>query len=111
MKKTIKIITTPLLVTGFFAFAACDVDQTAQGEMPDVDVEGELEAPEYEVVKTDDGNIPDVKVDGELKLPKFDVDGPDVEVGSTKIEVPTVDVDLPDDDEEEGNEVAGRDNE
>lgn len=58
---------------------ACDIDKTEAGEMPDVDV--------------------DVR-GGEL--PEYDVDGPDVDVGTTQdtivVERPTVDVDLPDDD-------------
>ena len=58
------------------AFAACDVDQTKEGEMPEVDV-----------------NV----TGGEL--PEYNVEGPTVDVGTENktIEVPTVDVDLPDD--------------
>jgi hypothetical protein len=56
--------------------AACDIDQTEAGEMPEVDV--------------------DVR-GGEL--PEYDVDAPEVEVGTTEdtvvIERPTVDVDPP----------------
>ncbi|GAA5481497.1 hypothetical protein [Haloferula sargassicola] len=61
-------------------FAACDVD------------------------KVEDGELPDVKVEGETKLPKYDVEGPDVKVEKKKVEmeVPTIDVDLP---EEEDNEA------
>ena len=62
-----------------------------------------------DVDKTEDGELPDVKVevDGEAKLPKYDVDGPDVTVGKKKVEVevPTVDVDIP---EEEDNEPANK---
>ena len=48
---------------------ACDVEQTEEGEMPEVDVEG--------------GN-----------MPEYDVDAPDVTVGTTEetVEVPDVDV-------------------
>lgn len=54
--------------------AACDVDQTKEGEMPDVDVQAS-------------GG----------QLPEFNVEGPEVKVGSEEktIEVPTVDVDAP----------------
>lgn len=50
--------------------AGCEVEQTEEGELPNVDVEG--------------GN-----------LPEYDVDAPDVDVGTreTEVEVPEVDVD------------------
>jgi hypothetical protein len=59
-----------------FAAAACDVDQTKEGDMPEVDM----------------------NVSGG-QLPEFNVQGPDVEVGSRNetIQVPTVDVDMPKD--------------
>lgn len=62
--------------------AACDVDQTEEGELPDVEVEEE-------------GN-----------MPEYDVEGPDVDVNTdtTTIETPDVDVDVPDDD---GNREPG----
>jgi hypothetical protein len=57
-----------------FAVTACDVDQTKEGEMPDVDVNAS-------------GG----------QLPEFDVEGPEVNVGTENktIQVPTVDVDVP----------------
>jgi len=63
--------------------AACDVDKTQDGELPEVKVQ----------------------VDGEAKLPKYDVNGPDVTVGKKKVEmeVPTVDINIP---KEEDNEPA-----
>ena len=66
------------------ALVSCDVDKTEDGELPDVKV----------------------KVDGEAKLPKYDVNGPDVTVGKKKVEmeVPTVDIDVP---KEEENGPAG----
>jgi len=62
------------------ALVACDVDQTKEGEMPDVDVNAS-------------GG----------QLPEFNVEGPSVDVGTENktVEVPTVDVDIPD--EAEGN--------
>jgi len=59
-----------------FALGACSVDQTEEAELPDVDVTAE------------EGN-----------MPEFDVDTADVEVGTEEktIEVPTVDVDMPED--------------
>lgn len=62
-----------LLVPAFaVGMAACDVDQTREGEAPDVEVEGG-------------------------QLPAYDVQGPDVEVTQDTVTVPDVDVDLPDD--------------
>lgn len=77
-----KFIAATVLATATLGLAACDVDQTEEGSMPDVDVEG--------------GN-----------LPEFDVEGPDVDIGTeeTTIEVPTVDVDMPDD--ADGEPVTG----
>lgn len=79
MKKTFKI----LAATGFaLSLAACDVDQTEEGDMPEVNVEG--------------GN-----------LPEYDVDAPDVDVTMEErtVEVPVVDVD--DADDAEGEPVTG----
>jgi hypothetical protein len=62
------------------ALVACDVDQTQEGNLPDVDVNA---------------------TGGQL--PEFNVEGPSVNVGTENrtVEVPTVDVDVPD--EAEGN--------
>ena len=61
----------PLFALGV---AACDVDQTEEGDLPEVEVEG--------------GN-----------LPEYDVDVADVKVGTdtAQVVVPDVDVDMPDD--------------
>ena len=65
-----------------FAIAACDVDQTKEGDMPEVDVNAS-------------GG----------QLPEFNVQGPDVNVGTENktVQVPTVDVDIPA--ENEGNKT------
>lgn len=80
MKLATGLILVPALVLGL---AACDVKQTEEGKMPDVDVEGG-------------------------QAPKYDVDAGDVDVGSEKkeITVPNVDVDTPAQDEAE--EKAGK---
>ena len=44
-RKFLSLILTPLFVAGI---AACDVDQTQEGDLPDVDVEGG-QVPEYDV--------------------------------------------------------------
>jgi hypothetical protein len=74
------LILVPAIALGL---AACDVKQTEEGKMPDVDVEGG-------------------------QVPKYDVDAGDVDVGTEKkeITVPTVDVDTPAQDEAE--EKAGK---
>lgn len=53
-----------------------------------------------DVDKVEDGEMPEVKVEGEAKLPKYEVEGPDVTIEKKTIEVPTIDIDLP---EEEDN--------
>ena len=70
MNKTIKVLTG----ASCLAFAACDVDQTKKGEMPDVDVNA---------------------TGGQL--PEYNVEGPSVNVGTENktVQVPTVDVDPP----------------
>jgi len=65
-----------LIVAGCFAISACDVDQTKEGKLPDVDVNA---------------------TGGQL--PEFNVEGPTVNVGTENktIQVPTIDVDAPKD--------------
>lgn len=77
-----KFTTALVLTAATLGLAACDVDQTEEGELPEVDVEG--------------GN-----------MPEFDVETADVDVGTDEVtvEVPTVDVDMPDD--AEGEPVTG----
>ena len=77
-----KFATALVLTAATLGLAACDVDQTEEAELPDVDVEG--------------GN-----------MPEFDVETADVDVGSEEVtvDVPTVDVDMPDD--AEGEPVTG----
>ncbi len=64
-----KLMTFAMVGTAAMGLAACDVEKTEDGEMPEVNVEG--------------GN-----------LPEYDVDAPDVEVGMEEqtVEVPTIDV-------------------
>lgn len=96
---------------------ACDVDQTQEGEMPDVDVSADAgNLPEYEIVQTEEGDMPDVDVDTDAgRLPSFDVDWADVSINMTEetitvpklevvmeeetISVPVIDVDMPNDDD------------
>lgn len=66
-----KLVWIPALAAAF-ALGGCDVEQTDEGSLPDVDVEG--------------GN-----------MPEYDVEGPDIDVGTdtTTVVVPDIDVDVP----------------
>ena len=69
MRKIIKLAALPLFA---LALGACQVEQTEEGELPDVDVEGG-------------------------KLPEYDVQTATVEVGTdtTRVITPDVDVNMP----------------
>ncbi|PHN07294.1 hypothetical protein [Flavilitoribacter nigricans] len=83
-----------ILCIGFLGMVSCDVDQTREGEMPEVDVDVE-----------------------EGQLPAYDVDWADVDISTTtktvkvpkvtvtmvekEVEVPVIDVNMPDDGEKE----------
>ena len=87
---------------------ACDITQTEQGEMPDVDVSADAgNLPEYEVVKTEQGEMPDVDVSAESgKMPEYDVDMAELEVETetVDVEVPSdVDIQMPDEDKASEN--------
>ena len=79
-----KFVFATAMTAATLGLAACDVDQTEEAELPEVDVEG--------------GN-----------MPEFDVETADVDVGTEEVtvDVPTVDVDMPDD--AEGEPVTGSD--
>lgn len=71
--KTRKFLSLLIAPAMAFGLAACDVDQTEEGELPDVEVEGG-------------------------QVPEYDVDAADVEVGTDTqtVVVPDVDVESPD---------------
>ena len=86
-KKLIRSLSALLIVASAFGFG-CDVDQTEEGELPEVDVK--------------EGNMPEYDVDGpevEVKTEKKQVEVPDVDVDMEKktVEVPDIDVNTPDD--------------
>lgn len=56
-----------------------------------------------DVDKVDDGEMPEVEVKGDVKLPEYDVDGPDVKIEKKTVEVPTIDVDMPKDEANEND--------
>ena len=69
MKYTTALILVPAIA---FGVAACDVQKTQEGKLPEVEVNGG-------------------------QVPKYDVDVGDVDVGTEKkeITVPTIDIDTP----------------
>ena len=75
-----KAVVRAIGIVAILSTAACDVDQTKEAKLPEVEVNA-----------------------SEGQMPEFDVDAPTVNVGTeTKtIEVPTVDVDAPKDDNKE----------
>jgi hypothetical protein len=107
-------------VAAFFAAilvaAGCEVEQTQEGRLPDVDIDARSgQLPEFE--QTQEAELPEVDADVAEggQLPRFDVEGPDVDIGTReeRVEVPTgieteersitvpdVDVELPGDDDE-----------
>lgn len=93
-----RLTTTLAIALGSLALAACDVEKTREGSLPDVDVDvtsGQL--PRYEVEQTQEGKLPDVDVDvSGGQLPAYDIDTPDVDIGTreVEVEVPDVDVDV-----------------
>lgn len=97
---------TKLTMAAFIlaGLAGCEVDQTQEGEAPEITAEGG-QMPEYE--QTQEGEMPSVDVQGG-QAPRYDVEGPDVDVGTEtkEVEMPTVDVDTPEDDD---NRTASRD--
>ncbi len=75
-RKFLSLIMAPLFAVGL---AACDVDQTEEGELPDVDVEGG-------------------------QVPEYDVDAADVDVGTDTQTVITPDVDIQNEGESEAQD-------
>ncbi|HDZ54893.1 MAG TPA: hypothetical protein ENI17_05740 [Pseudomonas xinjiangensis] len=79
MKNTQKWTLAGALLVATIGLTACDVEQTEEASMPDVDVSAE------------GGN-----------MPEYDVDAADVDVGTREktVTVPDVDVDMPEDQDE-----------
>lgn len=109
MKDKFTIIIAAGAIT--FLSAGCDVDQTKEARLPEVEVEAEPgNLPEYEVVKTEEGELPSVDVDAKGgQLPEYDVEVADVDVRMEEktIKVPTIDVDMPDDNDSFANNDDG----
>jgi hypothetical protein len=69
-KKLLTLLIAPLFAVGM---TACDVDQTEEGEMPEVQIE-------------------------EGELPAYDVDAAEVNIEEDTVTVPDIDIDTPEDD-------------
>ncbi len=84
----ISVLSAGLAAVLSFAMVGCDVEQTREGELPEVDVQGG-QMPAYDV------DAPDVDVsmeESKVKVPDVDVD-----MKEKTIETPRVDIDLPED--------------
>lgn len=106
-----------LALTLVLGLAACDVDKTQEGKMPDVDIQAESgQLPEYEQVE--ETKLPTLDVDVEEgRLPKYDIDAPEVTVSlkertvtvpklivvteEEQMKVPHIGIDFPDEGETE----------
>lgn len=87
MKHVLKsLFAAALMMT---SIAACDIDQTREGEMPEVDVHGG-QLPEFDV------ETPEVELGTERET--IEVPNVEVETRETEVEVPDVDVRMPNDD-------------
>ena len=86
-----RIAGTTAMITACCFLGACEVEQTDEGRLPDIDVDAEPgRLPQFE--QTQEGELPDVDVDvSGGDLPDFDVDAPDIDVGTREeqIDVPT----------------------
>ncbi|MEL6604328.1 MAG: hypothetical protein AAFP20_13995 [Cyanobacteria bacterium J06614_10] len=83
------VVLPSILLLSLFA-VGCSVEQTREGELPDVDVD----------VQAEPGQLPQYDVEGpdvDVETKETTVEVPEVEVTTEEktIEVPTLDVDLP----------------
>ncbi|GJM15099.1 MAG: hypothetical protein DHS20C13_04260 [Thermodesulfobacteriota bacterium] len=80
-------IIVPALVLALMLQASCSIEQTEEGELPDVNVEVESgKLPDYDI------DIADV----DIKTEKKTVTVPKVVMEEKIVEVPTLEVDMPD---------------
>ena len=99
MEKKTAVIGIAVLVVaavGWFSVTYFEVDAAGEFEAPSVDVNVDGGAlPAFEIEQTKETELPDVDVDTDSgNIPEFEVKGPDVEVGSKKVNVPTPDIDV-----------------
>jgi hypothetical protein len=56
-----------------------------------VNLEGETRLPDVDV-NVEGGNLPDVEMEGELRAPEIEIETPDVEIGTQETTVPVPEV-------------------
>jgi len=89
-RKVLVGLAAPALALGLLA--GCEVEKTQEGKMPSVDVDVESgQMPKYDV------DAPDVRVG----MKKETIKVPEVRMVEKEVEVPTVGIDMPDEDGEE----------
>jgi hypothetical protein len=78
-KHSLALVITPTLIAGLYA---CEVEQTQEGELPEVSVEGG-------------------------QMPKYDAEAPRVDVGTEErtVTVPTIEVQPPAEDEQDSEQA------
>ncbi|MEE4153193.1 MAG: hypothetical protein V2I27_03460 [Erythrobacter sp.] len=79
-----KLTTALLAATATFGLAACDVEQTQEGELPEVDVEGG-QAPEYDVDAAELQVEPETET---VEVPSLDVDVEPADAGEADEDPP-----------------------
>ena len=89
---TKKVAAAAASATALLLLAGCDVEQTQEGELPDINVDADSgQLPEFE--QTQEAEAPDVDVDvaDGGQLPEYDIDAPDIDVGTREeqVDVPT----------------------
>lgn len=97
--KTMKYPTRSLIgASCLMLLVACDVEQTQQAKLPDVDVDAKSgQVPKFDVVQTQEGKLPDVDVAVKGgQVPKYDVNVkvPDVDVQTKTVQAEIPDVDI-----------------
>lgn len=113
MKITTKTKLIVVAAATVMALTGCSVKQTKEAKLPSAEVQADAgQLPNYEINKTQEGEMPKVDVDvKDGQMPKFDVDTADVDVKMEKekitvpkvtteekeIELPDVDVKMPED--------------
>lgn len=99
MMKTIESPMHSLIGAGCAVLlAACDVEQTREAQLPDVDVDAKAgQVPKFDVVQTQQGKPPEVDVEiSDAQVPKYyvDVTVPDVDVQTKTVQADVPDVDV-----------------
>lgn len=98
MKTFPKIVVPVIGALALTLSAGCTVEQTEEGRLPDVDVEGG-NLPKYDV------DTPDVDVS--MKKKTIEVPDVDVKTKKTEVTVPDFDVTMPNEQEEREDEERG----